>query len=117
MGFLNGNGKEYRGEDVSLAELAGKDGVLEGYHFEGCHVYGPAVLVVGGEFNLVDNKIEGDPDAFLWQIPEDRSHVLGAILVKDTTFEGCTFTNVGLAGYSDFIEQVRRGVKAEHVLP
>lgn len=116
MGFLNGNGKEKRGGDIYLADLARDNGVLEGFHFEGCHVMGPAVIVVQGEFDLVNNTIEGDPDAFLWELQPDRERVTGAILVKDTTFERCKFTNVGLAGYSDFIEQVRQGVEARHAM-
>jgi hypothetical protein len=105
-----------RGEDVYLADLARENGILDGFRFEECHVMGPAVIVVQGEFDLVNNKIEGDPDAFLWELPEERDRVTGAILVKDTTFEGCTFTNVGLAGYRDLIEQVRRGLEAQHAV-
>ena len=115
MGFLNGNGRDYLGEDIRLAELAGDEGVIEGVRFKDCYVKGPAVLVVQGDFNLVDNKIEGDPDAFLWVIPERRTRVIGAILVKDTTFEGCTFTNVGLAGPPEIIERIRVGVE-EHAV-
>jgi hypothetical protein len=116
MGFLNGNGKEYHDEDVRLAELAGDDGVIEGVHFKDCLVKGPAVLVVQGDFSLVDNEIEGDPDAFLWEVPEHRTRVIGAILVKDSTFEGCTFRKVGLAGPPEIIERIRVSVE-EHAVP
>lgn len=112
MGFLNGNGGEYHDDAVNLAEIAGHNGVIEGAHFTNCEVNGPAVIVVQGEFSLVDNEIEGDPDAFLWEIPENRTRVIGAILVKDTTFENCTFKKVGLAGRSDFIERMRQDVEA-----
>lgn len=111
MSFRNGNRREYRGEEVRLTDLVEDDVVLEGHHFVDCHVIGPAVLVVQGEFTLIDNTIEGDPDAYLWVIPEHRKRVLGAILVKDTTFERCTFTNVGFAGRSDFIERLRSDVE------
>lgn len=116
MGFLYGNGKVKRGEDVYLADIARENGILDGFRFENCHVMGPAVIVVQGEFDLVNNTIEGDPDAFLWEIPEEREWVTGAIVVKDTSFEGCTFTNVGFAGFTDFIEQVKHGVEARHAL-
>lgn len=116
MRFLTGNDKDQHEKVVNLVELAGDDGVLEGYRFENCRVKGPVVLVVNGEFNLVGNTIEGDPEAFLWEISPDRSHVLGAILVKDSTFEGCTFINVGLAGYPEFIEQIRQGVESQHAV-
>lgn len=113
MQFRNGNSKDHHGEHIYLAELAGDDGVLEGFHFTDCQIKGPAVLIVQGEFNFVENEIEGDPDAFLWELSSDQERVIGAISVKDTTFEQCTFTNVGLAGYSEFIEQIRQGVAAQ----
>ena len=113
MQFRNGNGKDYHEENIRLTELVGEDGVLEGFHFTGCQIEGPAVLIVQGEFNLVENEIEGDPGAFLWEISPDRERVVGAILVKNTTFEQCTFKNVGLAGYSEFTEQIRQGVAAQ----
>lgn len=115
MQFRNGNNKNYYGENIRLTELVGDDGVLEGFRFTDCQIKGPAVLVVQGEFNLVDNTIEGDPEAFLWELSPDREWVLGAILVKDSTFEGCTFTNIGLAGRTDFIERVREGVEVHAV--
>jgi hypothetical protein len=118
MGFLNGSGSEHReGKAINLAELAGDNGVIEGFHFEDCHVKGPAVLVMQGDFSLVSNEIEGDPDAYLWEIPEHRTHVIGAILVKDTTFERCYFTKVGLAGRSDFIERLRHDVEVHAANP
>jgi hypothetical protein len=116
MGFLNGDGKKKRGGVVYLTDYAETNGILDGFSFEGCHVMGPAVMVVQGEFDLVNNTIEGDLDAFLWEIKPERERVSGAIVVKDTTFEGCTFTNVGLAGYPDFIEEVRQGVEARHAI-
>jgi hypothetical protein len=113
MGFLNGSGREHRvGEVIDLVKLAGEDGVIESHHFENCQVKGPAVLVMQGDFSLVENEFEGDPDAYLWEIPEHRTRVIGAILVKDTTFERCTFAKVGLAGRPDFIERVRHDVEA-----
>jgi hypothetical protein len=117
IGFLNGNGKVYRDEDIRLTDLVGDDAILEGYKFINCRLKGPAVLLVEGEFNLAENTVEGDPEAVLWEIPPERERVIGAILLKDSTFEDCTFTNVGIAGYSDFIEAVRRGVEAQHALP
>ncbi len=117
MGFLNGSGRERReGKVIRLVDEAGDSGVIEDILFKDCQVKGPAVMVIQGEFNLVNNTIEGDPDAFLWEIEPDRERVTGAILVKDTTFEGCTFINVGVAGYPNFIEQVRQGIEARHAL-
>ena len=116
MGYLNGNGKVFREEEVRLVDLAAEDAVIDGLHFEDCHVLGPVVMIVEGELDLVNNTIEGDPDAFLWEIDPQRERVTGAVLVKNTTFEGCTFTNVGLAGYHDFIEQIRATFESRHAL-
>jgi hypothetical protein len=115
MGFLNGNGRTLRNQVVRLAELAGDDGVIEGYHFEDCHIKGPVVLVVQGDFSIVENEIEGDPDAFLWEIAPDRERVIGAILVKDSKFERCVVSGVGLAGPPEIIERIRESV-GEHAV-
>ena len=113
MGLLNASGKKRRRDDIYLPDLVKDNAVLEGFQFIDCTVRGPAVLVVQGEFDLVENRIEGDPDAFLWPIDPKRARVIGAILVKDTTFQGCTVKNVGLAGYPDYIDKIRRGIKTE----
>ena len=116
MGILNGRGKVYRNKDVRLTDLVGDDAVLEGYQFTNCRLKGPAVLLIEGKLDLVENRVEGDPDAILWEVSPDRERVIGAILVRDSTFEGCTFTNLGLAGYPDFIDRVKRGVEAQHAV-
>jgi len=46
----------------------------------------------------------------LWEIPPERTEVIGAILLRNCTFEGCTFINVGFAGPPEFIEQVRQNL-------
>jgi hypothetical protein len=97
MRYLNGNGEEERHDGVvRLSERAGDTGIIEGEHFVNRRILGPAVIL-----------LEGDPDAFLWEVSPDRERVIGAILVKDTTFEQCTFTNVGIAGRPDDIERIR----------
>jgi len=118
MRFLNGNGEgvqHIEREDVRLCELAGTEGVIEGLHFTDCQITGPAVLVVQGDFSLVNSEILGNPDAYLWEIPPNRSRVVGAILVKDCKFERCTFKNVGWAGPPEFIERVRQSVEIHAV--
>jgi hypothetical protein len=117
MGFLNGNGKVYRDKDIRLTDLVGEDAVLEGYEFSNCRLMGPAVLLIDGEFDLAENRVEGDPDAVLWRVPPERERVIGAILLKDNTFENCTFANIGLAGYSDFTDAVKLAIEAQHALP
>lgn len=99
----------YRDAVIRVAELAGEQGVLEGFVFEGCDLKGPAVLVPQGS-NFANSNLVGDPDALLWEIPPDRPGVIGAILVRNCTFEGCTFLNVGFAGPPEFVRQVRQSL-------
>ncbi len=99
----------YRDAVIRIVELAGEQGVLEGFVFESCDLKGPAVVVPQGS-NFANSSLVGDPDALLWEIPLDRPEVIGAILVRNCTFEGCTFMNVGFAGPPEFVQQVRQSL-------
>ncbi len=79
--------------------------------FEGCDLKDPAVLIPQGS-TFANTSLVGDTDALLWEIPPDRTQVIGAILVRNCTFEGCTFMNVGFAGPPEFIRQVRNRPKS-----
>jgi hypothetical protein len=100
----------YRDAVVRIAELAGEHGVLDGFVFEGCDLKGPAVLVPQGSTFANTNLGAGDPDTLLWEIPPDRPRVIGAILARNCTFEGCTFVNVGFAGPPEFVQQMRQSL-------
>ena len=99
----------YRDAVIRISELAGEQGVLEGFVFESCDLKGPAVVVPQGS-NFASSRLVGDPDALLWEIPPNRPEVIGAILVRNCTFEDCTFINVGFAGPAEFVEQVRQSL-------
>ena len=99
----------YRDAVIRITELAGEQGVLDGFVFEGCDLKGPAVVVPQGS-NFANTSLVGDPNALLWEISPDRPQVIGAILVQNCTFEGCTFMNVGFAGPPDFVRQLRQSL-------
>lgn len=99
----------YRDAVIRVAEFAGELGVLDGFVFVGCDLKGPAVLVPQGS-NFANSNLIGAPDALLWEIPPERTEVIGAILARNCTFEDCTFVNVGLAGPHDFVQQVRQSL-------
>ena len=101
----------YESAVIRVAELAGEEGRLEGFVFRNCDLKGPAVLVPQGS-NFASTNLIGAPDALLWEIPPDRPEVIGAILVRNCTFESCTFLNLGLAGPPDFVKQVRESLGA-----
>jgi len=105
-------GDAHEDEVIRTAELAGDEGIIEGATFTGCVIKGPAVLVLQGTSKLVGNEFEGEIDAILWEILPTRTEVVGAILVKDCVFEGCNFTNVGVAGPPDFIGRMRQNLEA-----
>jgi hypothetical protein len=87
--------------------LAGESGVLDAVTFTGCDIKGPAVVVLQG--CTLSNCNLGGPsaDAVLWEIPVTRTVVVGAILASKCIFERCTFMNVGIAGPSELIRQIR----------
>jgi hypothetical protein len=104
----------YQGRVVRLCELAGDEAVIDGFEFTDCFVRGPAVVVVQGEkTTLANSTFRGDPDSLLWEIPPERSTVIGAILVNNCVFDECTFEGVGFAGPPEFIRQMKQGIGVE----
>lgn len=98
--------RTYHDRVVRLSELAGDEGVLDGFTFIGCHLKGP-VVVVPRDCAFAHTTFQGHPDALLWEIPESRSSIIGALLVTGCTFERCTFEAVGFAGGPEFARQFR----------
>ena len=101
--------KTYEGKVVRLCELAGDEGVIRGFVFIDCDVRGPAIIYPRNS-TFVQVAFGGPADAMLWEISVDRTHVIGAILVDDCTFERCRFTSVGFTGNPDFIALMRSEV-------
>lgn len=109
--------KVYHERVIRICQLAGDDGILEGYEFTDCDIRGPAVLILQatqpGSVRIENNNFEGDMNAILWEIDtRERPEVIGAILCVDCTFEGCTFTRIGLAGPPELIKMFRDGMAA-----
>lgn len=100
--------KHYEDRVIRPWEFIDRDGIMDGYTFEGCDIRGPAVLVFQGT-TITHNEFRGDPEAFLWEIPPDRPLVFGAVLAKNCTFTNCVFENIGVAGPSAFIQEFRKG--------
>lgn len=105
------NDKHYNDAVLSLPELAGVGGVLQGFVFVNCTLQGPAVLIPSG-CTFAGSGFGGDADSVLWEIPEERQWALGAISARDCTFEDCTLQNVGLAGKREFAQNFRRATTA-----
>ena len=89
--------------------VTGEGPRLSGYLFEECQIKGPAVIVLKG-CTVTRCNMGGNPDALIWEIPPERTQVIGAIEVVDSTFTGCTFEGVGFAGSPEMAAQMREGI-------
>jgi len=97
----------FENEVVQIALLAGNDGVIRDTAFEGCHVKGPAVIAPRNT-DFAHNTLDApDTDALLWEVPPERKRIVGAILVEDCAFRGCTFSMVGITGPKALVDQFR----------
>ena len=97
----------HRDETIRIVDLVTAPPMIEFTTFENCHIVGPAVLLFLGGMEASNCTWIGTADSVLWEIPPDRDWIVGAIGLRDTRFEGCTFEGVGIAGYRQFIEQIR----------
>lgn len=86
-----------------IVDLAPNDDIIRGRTFEDCTIYGPAVLLPLDNVTLEDNTFEADLEAFFWELPEERTHVLGAVGLSECVFRRCIFRRIGLAGTRNFI--------------
>jgi hypothetical protein len=75
---------------------------IEDEEFENCTFVGPGVLMFIGGVQFSGNRVDGDG---LWVVDTDRGYQ-GAIAVRNCTFTGCNFVNVGLATDAEFIRQI-----------
>ncbi len=88
-----------------LAVTSEPDFIIENHDFEGCSFYGPAVFVFTSDVEFAGNQLNGDSEGLFWEIPPDRQRVIGAFGLRDSSFLGCTFTNIGIAGTAELIAQ------------
>ncbi|MBV8236038.1 MAG: hypothetical protein JO075_10095 [Acidimicrobiia bacterium] len=98
----------HTGEEINLWEVArqwqpGTPALsIEDEQFDNCTFLGPGVLMFVGGVQFYGNHIDGDG---LWAVDTDRGYQ-GAIAVKNCTFSGCNFLNVGVATDAEFIRQI-----------
>lgn len=97
--------KHYSERVIWLPELARDIEVLDGYVFNGCHLNGPAVLVFLDNVTFSNNKLQGEREALLWELPSGRVRVLGAIGLSNCIVDNCTLTRIGIAGQRDVLSK------------
>ena len=100
--------RDFRNEPVRLADLInqGRPSTLQGYTFDDCDIYGPAVitLVSGGG---IENCQLGSGDVFI-EVTVPRT-LIGVIGLYNTLFRHCRFHRVGIAAPAELIETFRLG--------
>jgi hypothetical protein len=72
--------------------------IIEGFSFDGCHILGPAVLMlIGDKGSLMNCTFDADnPDGVFWQIAPEQEYFIGCIGIKDCHFSRCTFKGIGI---------------------
>lgn len=98
---------EYKDEIVRLGEIVSKEGTLTDCRFTRCQIYGPAVLWLDGDGNVVGNSGFGQtaPETIIWHDPPPG--YTGAVRVTDCTFLQCAFLLVGFTGKSELLAGFR----------
>ncbi len=86
------------GKEVLIYEVPRQGTVIRHKTFEECDIIGPAILCpLSMQFDLCLFTYEGNPDAILWKIPEEKS-TAGAILLEGCRFNHCKFIGIGFCG-------------------
>lgn len=99
--------REFRDDIVRLASLTVNTNVLNGLTFQNCQIIGPAVLIPLGQTQILHCTWDAPlVEAVFWEIPPERSVVVGAIAAADCTFSSCLFIQVGLAGPRELLEKM-----------
>lgn len=93
-----------------IVDLVSDTFLIAGRTFEDCTIAGPAVLRLVGEMTFEDDTFESAMDAMLWDHPDEKTEVAGAIDLIDCTFRRCVFRGIGFTGERDIIAVVRRSV-------
>ena len=91
--------RQFRNMLVRIAELTVNTNTLQGLTFQNCRIVGPAILIPVGNTRILSSRWEAPGiDAIFWEIQPERSQVVGAVVVVDCVFSGCSFSEIGLAG-------------------
>jgi len=94
-----------QGKYFRITELADSDNIIEGRTFEGCWIYGPAVLVIGPDTSVSRNVFEGSADRVTMAVTQGLiGAATGIVELKDCKFGHCHFVNVTFAESEQFVK-------------
>lgn len=109
-----------KGLAFRITDLCRDTNVISDKVFEECDVAGPAILLPVGEadvfahcsFNTgIKSEPDVQPDAYLWEIPNDQGAAVGVVAIRNCVFRRCRFLNVGLAGKQNVIQSMRGAIE------
>jgi hypothetical protein len=108
------NAERFEGVVLSLFELfranlmATRQPLIQGKAFVDCIIEGPAVLLAlsGVVFDACNMGMTGEDPRSLMLMPMAKNKVIGAIGMKNCTFNRCRFFAVGFTGPDAFIDQM-----------
>lgn len=98
--------------DISLFDLyadaaARGEGLIRDRAFRGCRLQGPAILLISSGVSFDDvNFGDSRNDIRNLVLRPEGALALGTIPLRDCTFEGCEFYNVGFTGDEDFLAMI-----------
>lgn len=81
-------GRHYRNETLQLTSLAVVQASIEHVTFETCRL-GPAVVLPLGGTTMQECSSAGDFEAVVWEVPDDRTEVIGALALVGCSLIGC----------------------------
>ena len=99
---------DVKNDVIRICEMAVTEDVIRDKSFENVQLIGPAVIAFQG-CSLDHCTFEGNPEAMLWELPPERTYVLGAVLFENCRFLNCRFTRMGITGPKGLFVMKRGG--------
>jgi len=90
--------RKLRDEVIRIAELTVNSNTMQDLEFINCRIIGPAVLLALGTTSLLHCALGGPIESLFWEIPPERTHVIGGVAVVNCIFSNCRFEEIGLGG-------------------
>ena len=92
---------------IKIIDLVDNKNMIQGRTFEGCRIFGPAVLFLSGKGIVYDCGFEGAPEQVFWELAPEQKQIVGAVRVEDCTFRGCDFFAIGFVGLPERMKELR----------
>lgn len=98
-----------KGLSFRIVDLAREHFVIEHRVFEDCVIYGPAMLAIYRNVQMLYCTFDGIGYSFLFDLP-GRRYITGPIVLDDCIFRRCRFVRIGLIGHTETIEEWKKNI-------